>query len=146
MATHDPRGKVIIDANLTLTDVGTAPGAIASAGNTAVTSTNKVDLRTTTFWPTIMPRVIVRFPKGVALTSLETLYVRVRDCATSGGTYVRVAEQVLTNESLSSDGVVEIGIAKTMRYIEVYLYLENTASTSDLSSYTYPAWISPHIS
>lgn len=146
MASYDPRGFSVIDDLLLLASAATAPGAIASAGNTSVTSTNVVDLTSTTFRPNNIPRVVVRFPKGLALTSLETLEVRIQDCATSGGTYVTIAEDKLNNESVSSDGSTEIGVAKSRRYVRAQLYLSNTAGTSDLSSYTYTAFIAPLVS
>lgn len=143
MATFDPRKRTVQDINLQLASAATCPAAIASAGNTSVTSTNKVDLRATTFIPNVPPRVNIEFPKGLALTSNETLEIRIQDCATSGGTYATILIDQLTNEALSSEAVVSLALAEARRYVHVILYLSNTAGTSDLSSYTYTAWIDP---
>ena len=144
MATYDGRLKTgIIDTNLRFADGATCPGAIASAGSTSVTSTNLVDMQATNFRPNYPPKINIVFPASLPLTSAETVEVRIQDSATSGGTYTTRWMQDLNNETISSGDALSVGISNSLRYLRVQLYLSNTAGTSDLSSYTYTAYIDP---
>lgn len=147
MATYDPRTMTVKDTPLIFADGATCPGAIACAGNTSVTSTNVIDLNAVTFLPNIIPRVVVAFPKGLgSIKSGSTLAIRVNDCATSGGTFVVKFQRPINNEAVASGATYVVGLGKTRQFLNLTLYLSNSASTDDLSGYTYTAWIDPFVS